>query len=105
MNIDTKKNHRTLTIPETYANERLDLALAKLMPEYSRTQIKDWMDGGNILIDGKPAKGKNKVKGGENVSVDAIAKIQPAWEAEAITLNIEYEDDAFIIINKPAGLV
>jgi 23S rRNA pseudouridine1911/1915/1917 synthase len=105
MNIDTKKNHHTLTIPETYASERLDLALAKLMPEYSRTQIKEWMGSGNILVDGKPAKGKTKVRGGENVSVDAITKVQPEWEAEAITLNIEYEDDAFIIINKPAGLV
>lgn len=102
MNIDTKKN---LTIPDTYASERLDLVLAKLMPEYSRTQIKDWMDAGHILVDGKTAKGKTKVKGGENISVDAIAKVQPEWEAQDITLNIEYEDDSLIIINKPPGLV
>jgi 23S rRNA pseudouridine1911/1915/1917 synthase len=105
MNIDTKKNHRQLTIPEIHASERLDSVLAKLMPEYSRTQIKEWIDSGSILIDGKPVKGKSRVRGGENVTVDAVVKAQPVWEAQAITLNVVYEDDSLIIINKPPGLV
>lgn len=104
MNIDNKKTH-TLSIPDIYANERLDHTLAKLMPEYSRTQIQEWIASGSILVNGKPSKSKTKLRGGEQISVDAILKAQPHWEAQAIPLQIEYEDDALIIVNKPAGLV
>jgi len=105
MTIDSKKNHRSLIIPDIHACERLDVALAKLMPEYSRTQIKEWIETGCILLNDKPIKGKIKVRGGETVSVNAVLKVQPQWEAQPIPLKIEYEDDALIIINKPAGLV
>lgn len=109
MNIDSKINskkaHHTLTIPDDYLDERLDLALARLMPEYSRTQIKEWIDSGSILVNGKIWKGKTKVRGGEVVTVEAVMKEQPQWEAENIPLQIVYEDQAFLIINKPPGLV
>lgn len=92
-------------IPDEHAHARLDQALAKLLPDYSRTQIKEWLDAGAILVNGQPQKGKTKVKGGEQISLSARLKPQPLWEAEPIPLNIVYEDEALIIINKPAGLV
>ncbi|MBX3709270.1 MAG: 23S rRNA pseudouridine(1911/1915/1917) synthase RluD [Gammaproteobacteria bacterium] len=105
MNTDIKKTHRTLIIPETHANERLDQALAKLLPEYSRTQIQHWIETGSILVNGNLAKTKTKIKGGETILITPILKLQPQWEAQAIPLQIIYEDDELIVINKPVGLV
>jgi 23S rRNA pseudouridine1911/1915/1917 synthase len=96
---------QTIVIPESHANERLDQALAKLMPEYSRTQIQEWIAAGAVLINGTPAKSKLKIKGGETISVTATLKPQPQWEAQPIPLSIVYEDEAVIVINKPIGLV
>lgn len=100
-----KKDHHTFIIPETHANERLDQALAKLMPQYSRTQIQEWITHGTLLVDQLPAKSKYRVKGGETIDVDPVFKAQPVYEAQNIPLDIVYEDDALLIINKPAGLV
>lgn len=94
-----------IIIPEEHANERLDQVLAKLMPAYSRTQIKEWIDSGAVLVNDTPSKGKYKVKGGESVKVEINIKQQPAWQAQKIPLTIVYEDEALIIINKPVGLV
>lgn len=97
--------HLSLTIPSEHADERLDQALAKLLPDYSRTQLKDWIDQGAILVNGKLQKGKFKVQGGEHISIDAKLKPTPQWIAEPIPLSIVHEDEAIIIINKPIGLV
>ncbi|MBV9575267.1 MAG: 23S rRNA pseudouridine(1911/1915/1917) synthase RluD [Gammaproteobacteria bacterium] len=104
MKNDSKKN-LNLIIPDTYAHMRLDQALAKLLPDYSRTQIQEWIEMGSILVNGMPMKAKTKLKGGETVSIDVIEKPQPTWEAQAIPLTIVYEDDALLVINKPPGLV
>lgn len=95
-----------LIIPETYAGQRIDQVLAKLLPEYSRTQLKTWIDQGNILLDQQPIKAKLKVKGGETIDLQAQAKtLPPSWQAQDIPLSIVYEDESLIIINKPVGLV
>jgi 23S rRNA pseudouridine1911/1915/1917 synthase len=104
MTTDSNNIH-TITIPDSHANERLDQALAKLLPAYSRTQIQEWIEAGQVLIGGKPAKGKIKVRGGEMVSVKVSQKPQPQWEAQAIPLSIVYEDASLIVINKPIGMV
>jgi 23S rRNA pseudouridine1911/1915/1917 synthase len=101
-----KKDHHSLIIPEANADDRLDQALAKLLPQYSRTQIQEWISAGGVLINGHPAKTKLKVQGGETVTVEAVIKAQPAaWQPQKIPLDIVYEDDDLLIINKPAGLV
>lgn len=100
-----EKLSKHLIIPKTHANERLDQALANLMPEFSRTQIKEWIETGSILVDGVSIKPKTKVKGGENVSLEATLLPQTQWQAQPIPLDIIYEDDALIIINKPIGMV
>ncbi len=102
-NNDQRKH--TLIIPETAVQERLDTALAKLLPAYSRTQIKEWIDAGKVLVDGKQVKAKTLLKGGESVALQATLKAQPQWEAQSIPLDIVYEDESLLIINKPVGLV
>jgi 23S rRNA pseudouridine1911/1915/1917 synthase len=105
MTTDITKKQLSLTLPEEYADDRLDQALAKCLPEYSRTQIKEWIETGAALVNGQSSKAKTKVKGGELVTIEAVLKEQPKWEAQPIPLNIVHEDEAVIVINKPAGLV
>jgi len=101
----TEKIHHSFTIPDHLGGLRLDQAIVKLLPDYSRTQIQDWIKAGSILLDGAPAKAKQLVIGSEMVVIDAAPKIQPAWKAQDISLNIVFEDDALLVINKPAGMV
>lgn len=99
------KINQQIIIPETHIDLRLDQALAQLLPEYSRTQIQNWIESGAILVDGQKVKGKVKTKGNELVTLEAEQKEEPTWEAQPIKLSIVHEDDALIIINKPVGLV
>jgi 23S rRNA pseudouridine1911/1915/1917 synthase len=101
----THKIQHSLVISEELVGSRLDQALASLLPEYSRTQIQDWIKNGEILLDGKPAKTRTQVFGGEKVTIEAEMKAQPTWKAQPIALNIIYEDDAILVINKPIGMV
>ncbi|MHB1947936.1 MAG: 23S rRNA pseudouridine(1911/1915/1917) synthase RluD [Gammaproteobacteria bacterium] len=101
----TEKIHHNVIIPDDLAGLRLDVALAKLLPEYSRTLIQDWIKNGNIKLDGELPKRRNVVIGGENILIDATLKAQPIFTAEAIDLDIIYEDDAILVINKPVGMV
>lgn len=105
MNTNSNKNNCTVTIPDELAHERLDLALAKLLPEFSRTQLKQWIESDQVTLNGELVKGKTRVKSGDIVIVHPVLRPEPAWKAENIPLNIIHEDDAVIIINKPAGLV
>lgn len=105
MNTDTKKIHHTFIISDEQAHERLDQALVKLLPAYSRTQIQEWIESQSILVNNRPAKAKIRVKIGDTISIMANPRVQPAWEPQAIALPIVYEDDALLVINKPIGMV
>lgn len=100
-----KNINQALHIPEEHAGARLDQTLAKLIPAFSRTQIQEWLDQGAILVNGDSAKGKLRVKGGELIEINASPKPMPAWEAQPIPLDIIFEDDELIVLNKPVGLV
>jgi len=96
-------------IPRSRAGQRLDRALADLFPEYSRTRLQDWLKAGHLHVDGMSPAPRTRVEGGESVILDAgIARaVDPTLDAgpEAIDFDIVHEDDAIIIVNKPAGLV
>jgi 23S rRNA pseudouridine1911/1915/1917 synthase len=97
--------HQGVIAPEC-AGQRLDQALAKLFPDYSRSRLQRWLADGRILIDGTTAVAKRTVIGGECVQLDAPPDASETADApEAIALAIVYEDDALIVIDKPAGLV
>lgn len=100
-----KKIELSATVPEHYAGYRLDKALACLFPEHSRSRIKMWVEKNQVTVNGTQLKPKDKLKGGEKIVIDAALERQATWEAEAIPLNIIHEDDAILVINKPAGLV
>ncbi|MDP2787803.1 MAG: 23S rRNA pseudouridine(1911/1915/1917) synthase RluD [Pseudomonadota bacterium] len=96
----------SLTIPPEHAGKRLDQSLAELLPSYSRSRLQSWIESGHVLLAGAAANRKQKVWGGESVQVTPEAlPSETAYQPEAIGLNIVYEDDAILVIDKPAGLV
>ncbi len=101
----TEKINLTLTIPDNLGGTRLDQALAKLLPDFSRTQIQEWIKNALITVDNKHLKAKDLVLGGEEIIINAARKVQPTWEAQPIELAVVYEDDALLVINKPVGMV
>jgi 23S rRNA pseudouridine1911/1915/1917 synthase len=92
-------------MPEDVAGKRLDQALAQLFPQYSRSRLTQWVKDGRVLVDGEVLKPKDKVLGGEEVSLEPEVEADTQFQAEDIPLNIVYEDEAILVINKPPGLV
>jgi 23S rRNA pseudouridine1911/1915/1917 synthase len=99
-------NTLTLTISNDLGGLRLDIALQRMLPEHSRSRLQAWIKEGLVTVDKFPSTSKNKVWGGEQVIVQVQAKPENyAYVAEDIPLDIVFEDDHIIIINKPAGMV
>ena len=94
-----------LRIPVTHRGQRLDRVLAQLLPEYSRSRLKDWITGGQVRVDGELCQPKTPVRGGESVTLDAQLEPASAAVAEDISLDIVYEDPDLVVVDKPAGLV
>ena len=95
-----------LEIPNNLAGLRLDQALPKLLPDYSRSRLQGWIKEEKVQVDGQAATAKQKVWGGERIQVSPqVAPETSAFKAEDIDLDIVYEDDHLIVINKPVGMV
>jgi len=95
----------TIIIPERMTGDRLDVALSEMLPHYSRSKITAWIKSGDALINNKAFKPKDKVNGTQIVMLSLNKKQNNDWLAENIALNVVFEDEDIIIINKPFGLV
>jgi 23S rRNA pseudouridine1911/1915/1917 synthase len=93
------------TVPYERAGYRVDQVVAEFCAQYSRSQLQKWIKSGNVLINGKTRKCKDKLAGEEEIEVSPVLVERTASLAEKIDLDVVYEDDDIIIINKPAGLV
>jgi 23S rRNA pseudouridine1911/1915/1917 synthase len=94
-----------IIIPTRMTGERLDASLAEMLPDFSRSKITAWIKSGDALMNGKNFKPKDKVSGNEIVDLTLNQKQSNDWAAEEIPLNIVYEDEDIIVINKQFGLV
>jgi len=94
-----------IIIPERMIGRRLDASLSEMLPDYSRSKITAWIKSGDALIDKKSFKPKDKAIGEEVVSLTLNQKQSNDWAAEEIPLNVVYEDEDIIVINKQFGLV
>ena len=95
-----------LEIPPELAGQRLDSALARLLPEHSRTRIKAWIEAGAVQVNRLTCKPRDVVAVGSHVKVRMAAEIaQPEVLPEAIALSLIHEDADVLVVNKPAGLV
>ena len=93
-------------IPAEYAGERVDRVAAQLLSDFSRAELTRWIAAGELTLDGQTVKPKTKVAGGEHLRLDAQRTVREAWEEpQAMPLEVLYEDEDLIILNKPAGLV
>ncbi|CAN4272257.1 RluA Pseudouridylate synthases, 23S RNA-specific [Methylophilaceae bacterium] len=105
-NTDSLNQALTLTIPNDLGGLRLDVALQRLLPEHSRSRLQAWIKDGLVTVAGLASTSKTKVWGGEAVVVQVqIKPEQQAFQAENIPLNIVFEDQHILVINKPAGMV
>ena len=92
-------------IPEILAGQRLDQALAKMFPEYSRSRIKSWILKGLVIVDGREIRPRDTVSGGEAVRLTVQVEVAVASKPEPLELAVAYEDEDVLVVNKPAGLV
>ena len=86
-------------------NKRLDQVAAQLFPEYSRSRLQQWIKDGQLQVNGKTIRGRDKLVGGETLTLEAELTAEGDWQAEDIPLDIIYEDDDILVVNKQAGLV
>ena len=96
-----------LTVPDASYGRRLDQVLAELLPQHSRNRLQGWVRDACVLVDGKPeTEPKRKMMGGEKLVVSEPTDIRNQPELpEDIPLDVVFEDETLLVINKPAGLV
>jgi 23S rRNA pseudouridine1911/1915/1917 synthase len=95
----------TRIIPAELAGQRLDQALARLFPEYSRSRLKTWLLAGTLRVDGGSPRPRDPVRGGESVLLLGEPEAVVAAAPEAMELDVVFEDEALLVVDKPAGLV
>jgi 23S rRNA pseudouridine1911/1915/1917 synthase len=95
----------SLSIPADHSGQRLDQALAALLPDYSRSRLKTWIESGAVQVDGQVRRPKDKVFGGEAIEVNATLEQAVAAEPQSIPVDLVHEDKHVFVVNKPAGLV
>ena len=95
----------TAAVPAELAGLRVDLALVKLFPQFSRNRLQAWLKSGHVRIDGAPAERRAKTTGGETIELAPPPAADVALPpAQRMALEILFEDRDLIVVNKPAGL-
>lgn len=94
------------SVPADCGGERLDKVLARLFPAYSRSRLQAWTDDARVTLDGRPARTRQRVAGGEQVVVrPQVLPEQHAFAPEPVPLSVVYEDAYLAVLDKPAGRV
>jgi 23S rRNA pseudouridine1911/1915/1917 synthase len=92
-------------VPDSSAGRRVDAVVADLFPEYSRSRLSAWIKSGDVRLDGREVRPRDPVRGGEQVTVNVVLEVQTHSTPEDIALDVLFEDEHVIVIDKPAGLV
>lgn len=98
------RTHR-LQLPLEAAGQRIDQALAAALPQYSRARLQRWIREGAVQLAGQPVRARDRVRGGETVTVQAAFQADERIGAEVLPLSVIYEDEQLLVLDKPAGLV
>jgi len=93
------------TVPAELAGLRIDQALARMLPDHSRSRIQQWIRDGRVRVAGKVPRPRDLVRGGEQVVIELPPPPEPGWRAEQIPFEVLFEDADIVVVNKPAGLV
>ena len=105
LNDTSETDIREFEVSADAYGQRLDQVVVDLLPDFSRSRIQKWIKQGNVLVNQKQFKAKAKLKGGEQLRITIEAEEQGEWQAEDIPLDIVYEDDSLLVINKPVNMV
>lgn len=92
-------------VPAELGGMRLDQIAAQLFSEHSRARLSAWIKDGQLLVDGKQMRPRDTVYSGALLELEAEQEVQGQWQAEPMDLDVIYEDDHLLLINKPADLV
>ena len=92
-------------VTDDLVGKRLDQAVAQLFPDYSRSRLQGWIKDGSLTVNGEVKKPREKLLGGEAIAIDADLEVIEDHKPQNIPLDIVYEDEHILVINKPAGLV
>ena len=92
-------------VPTEFANQRLDKAATELFKDFSRTQIKKWIEEGRILVNGDLCKPRETVHENDEIEINPIQEKKVSWDPQDIDFDVNHETSDFIIVNKPSGLV
>ena len=95
----------TKNVPIELANQRLDKVASEIFKDFSRTQIKKWVQEGRILVNGDLSKPRETVHENDEIELNPIQEKKVSWEPQEINFEVQHETADFIIVNKPAGLV
>ncbi len=93
------------TVPDAHSGKRLDQSAAELFPGYSRSRLQQWIESGELTVDGQQQTVKHRMIGGERLVLHAGVEVVGDWVGEDLPLEIVYEDEDILVIDKPAGLV
>lgn len=102
---ETFMSQISLQVDETYMDERLDKFLSAMLPDQSRSYLQKIIKDGNVLVNGEPKKSSYRLEDGDEVTADLPELKSPDIEPENIPLDILYEDDSILMVNKPKGMV
>jgi len=101
----SKSEILTAIVSEAESGKRLDQALSLLFSEYSRARLQQWIKSGRVMVESQQRRSKDKVYSGESIAMQVEPEVEVVWQPENIPLNIIYEDNDIIVINKPVGMV
>lgn len=92
-------------VPDALNGQRFDRVLAELFPQFSRARLQCWIKEAKATVNGQPARAKDAVLAGSGLQLMPEVELDTTWTAEPIALDVVYEDESLLVINKPPGLV
>lgn len=101
----TETTRQQGTILADQHGERIDQVAAALFPDFSRSRLQAWIRDGSLTMNGEKVRPRDKALVGAQLKLDAQLEAEVTWMAEAIALDILFEDEHVLVVNKPAGLV
>lgn len=96
---------RSVAVTADLDGLRLDAAAAQLFDEFSRSRLQAWIGSGALRLDGASARQRDRVREGMRITIEAYAEPEVSWERESLPLDLRFEDDHLLVLNKPAGTV
>jgi len=105
LSADSAPHTTHLRVTSEDAGERLDRYLVAQLPELSRTRIQELISEERVLVAGNPARASHRVAEGESVQIEVLSRPPLSAEAEDIPIELLYEDEDIVVVNKPAGMI